>query len=59
VEASTDPQEPVERPTQEQAPTKAEDPTQGNEEQKEEASVVSPKIVEITPPTQSPKYQEP
>jgi hypothetical protein len=59
VATSTDPQEPVEKPTQEQAPIEAEDPTQGNEEQEEEASVISPKTTEITPPTQSPKIQEP
>jgi hypothetical protein len=53
LEASIEPQEPVEIPTQEQAPT------QGNKDEKEEASALSPKTTEITPPVQSPKIQEP
>jgi hypothetical protein len=49
----------VEKPTQEHAPTQAEDPTQGNEEQEEEASIISPKIEEINYPTPSPNLQDP
>jgi hypothetical protein len=56
VAASTEPQEPVEKPTQEHTPTKAEDPTQGN---KEQTFVISPKIAESTSQAPSPKPQEP
>jgi hypothetical protein len=50
--ASTEPQEPMEFPMQEQAPVQA------NKDEKEEASALSPKTTESTPPVQSPKMQE-